>query len=94
MLRDLNRGKHRAVHSLEGNQVATGVGHSYVHFPIAPDRLCYCCVNDCLRLLERYRGPVGHIERYFIRDGIKRIRRRDPCIVAICVLFADMYFLS
>src|ERR1700722_8054763 len=40
VLRNLNRGQHRAVHSLEGDQVATGIGHRYVHLPFPLLGLC------------------------------------------------------
>src|ERR1700722_15766471 len=34
VLRYLNRGEHGVVHSLEGNQIATGIGYRNVHLPI------------------------------------------------------------
>src|ERR1700687_404961 len=33
VFRNLNGSEHRAVHSSEGNQVTTGIGYCYVHFP-------------------------------------------------------------
>jgi hypothetical protein len=75
VLRNLNRGEHRAVHALEGNQVAAGVGYCYVHFPISPSGLGDSGVDDRLRLLQRYRTPVRHIEWNFVWDDIERIRR-------------------
>src|ERR1700678_4294892 len=41
VLRNLNRGEHRAVHSLEGNQVATGIGYCNIHFPVPLLSLCH-----------------------------------------------------
>jgi hypothetical protein len=51
VLRNLNGGKHRAVHSLEGNEVTAGIGYCYVHFPIPLLGLCHSGVNDRLGLL-------------------------------------------
>jgi hypothetical protein len=51
VLRNLNGGEHRAVHSLEGNQVTAGIAYGYVHFPIPLSGLCHSGVNDRLGLL-------------------------------------------
>src|ERR1700691_3091231 len=52
VLGDLNGGEHRAVHSLEGNQVTAGIGYCYLHFTIPPPGLCHGCLNHRLGLLE------------------------------------------
>jgi hypothetical protein len=52
VFRNLNRGEHRAVHSLEGNQVATGIGYRDIHLPIPIPRLCHSRLNHRLGLLE------------------------------------------
>jgi len=48
VFRNLNGGKHRAVHSLEGHEIAPGIDHRYVHLPIALLRLCHRRVNNRL----------------------------------------------
>jgi hypothetical protein len=48
VFRYLDGGKHSAVHSLESNQVATGIGYCYVHLPIPLLRLFYGGVNNRL----------------------------------------------
>ena len=45
---NLNGGKHRAVHSLKGNQVAAGIDYRYVHLPIPLLRLCHRGLNNRL----------------------------------------------
>ena len=49
---NLNGGEHRAVHSLEGNQVTTGIGYRYIHFPIPFPGLFHGGLNNRLGLLE------------------------------------------
>src|SRR5258705_7879844 len=61
VLGNLNSGKHRAVHSLEGNQVTAGIGYCDVHLPFPLLRLCHSSVNYRLGSVERYRDSVGHI---------------------------------
>src|SRR5271170_4938432 len=51
VLRNLNRGEHRAIHSLEGNQVATGIGYCDIHLPIPLPGLCDSGLNNRLGLL-------------------------------------------
>ena len=51
VFRNLNGGEHRAVHSLEGNQVTAGIGYCYVHFPIPFLGLCRRGMNNRL-------GPI------------------------------------
>src|SRR5580700_7297245 len=48
VLCNLNGGKHRAVHSLEGDEVAAGIDHRYVHLPIPLLRICHRRVNNSL----------------------------------------------
>jgi hypothetical protein len=48
VLGNLNGGKHRAVHSLEGDEVAAGIDYRYVHLPIPLLRLCHRRVNNGL----------------------------------------------
>jgi hypothetical protein len=48
MLRNPNGGKHRAVHPLEGNQVATGIDHCDVHLPIPFLGFCHSGKNNRL----------------------------------------------
>ena len=48
VLGNLNGGKHRAVHSLKGHEIAAGIDHRYVHLPIPILRLCHRCVNNRL----------------------------------------------
>jgi hypothetical protein len=48
VLGNLNRGKHRAVHSLERDEVAAGIDHRYVHLPTPLLRLCHRRVNKRL----------------------------------------------
>jgi hypothetical protein len=43
-----NGGKHRAVRSLEGREIAAGIDHRYVHLPIPLLRLCHRRVNNRL----------------------------------------------
>jgi hypothetical protein len=49
VFRYLNGREHSAIHSLEGNQVTTGVGYSYVHIPISLLGLFPSGVNNRLR---------------------------------------------
>jgi hypothetical protein len=48
VFRNLNLGKHRAVHSLEGNSVTTGIGYCYIHLPTPLLRLSHGGVNNRL----------------------------------------------
>ena len=50
VFRYLNGGKHRAIHSLEGNQVPPGIGDRHVHLPIPPRRFCHGSVDNRLGL--------------------------------------------
>src|SRR5580693_2600585 len=52
VLRNLNGGEHRAVHSLESNQVATGIGYCDIHLPIPLLGLCHSGSNNRLGLVE------------------------------------------
>src|SRR5579871_1790150 len=45
VLGNLNGGKHRAVHSLKGDEVAAGIDHRYVHLPIPVLRLFHRRAN-------------------------------------------------
>lgn len=51
MLRNLNGGEHRAIHSLEGHEVATGISDGRVHFPVELPGLCDGGLNDRLGLV-------------------------------------------
>ena len=70
VFRNLNGSKHRAVHSLEGNQVAAGIGYCYVHLPISHLGLCYSSVNNRLGTdqviseLHRARQMASRLERH------------------------------
>src|SRR5579862_4484484 len=48
VLRNLNGGEHRAVHSLKGDEIAAGIDHCCVHLPIPFLRLCHRSVNNHL----------------------------------------------
>jgi hypothetical protein len=48
VLRNLNGGEHRAVHPLEGNQVAAGIRYRDIHFPIPLLGLCHGGLNHRL----------------------------------------------
>jgi hypothetical protein len=48
VLGNLNGGKHCAVHSLKGDEVAAGIDYRYVHLPIAFLGFCHCGVNHRL----------------------------------------------
>src|SRR5580700_5508313 len=52
VLGNLNGGKHRAVHSLEGHKVAAGIDHRYVHLPIPPLRLRHRRLKNRLRSVK------------------------------------------
>jgi hypothetical protein len=84
VFRNLDGGKHSAVHSLESNQVASGIGYRYVHFPISLLRLCHCGLNNRLGSVERYRKSIGHIEGYLVWDEIERIGRYGLCFMGVC----------
>src|SRR5580658_8322838 len=78
VFRDLDRGKHRAIHSLEGNQVAPGIHYGDVHLPIPLRCLRDGCVDGRLSSGKRYGSPIRHVEWHFLWDDIKWIRRREP----------------
>src|SRR5579863_787167 len=74
VLGNLNRGKHRAIHPLKSDEVASGIDYGDVHLPIPLLGFRHSCVNYCLGSVQRYWESVGHIEWNFAWDGIQRIR--------------------
>jgi hypothetical protein len=73
VFRYLNRGKLCSVHSLESNQVATGVDHGNVHFPIPFPGLHHRGPDCCLGAFERYGRPVRHVEGHGVRHNVKGV---------------------
>jgi hypothetical protein len=52
VLGNLNRGKHRAIHALERDEVTARIGYGYVHLPIPLLRFRHGGLNNRLSSVE------------------------------------------
>src|SRR5712672_3290215 len=65
-LRNVDRGEHRAIHPGEINQVAVGINHGNVHFPIPFLGFCLSRRENLLCTIKRNWCAVGNIKGYLI----------------------------
>src|SRR5215472_9120015 len=86
VLGDRNRGELCAVHTLEGNEVASGVHHRDVQLPLVLFRLGDGGIDSDRGALEGERCAVGHIERHLVGHHIEWVAARCArCRSLLCV---------